>query len=163
MRIWVYPGSFDPITVGHMNIIERASRLCDRLIVAVLRNTSRVPIFSMEERLDLLRLAAQDIPGVQVDSFGGLLAEYMRIQGAQAVVRGVRRASDYEYETQMALMNRRLYPGMDTIFLPAEPAFAPLSSTVVRDIGMLGGNVAGLVPEAIREQVEKRFQEMNKG
>lgn len=160
MRIWVYPGSFDPVTAGHMNIIERASGLCDRLVVALLRNTGRTPIFTLEERLRMLRLAAGDLPGVEVDSFGGLLAEYVRMRGGQAVVRGVRRASDYEYETQMALMNRRLCPGMDTVFLPAEPAYAPLSSTAVRDVGMLGGSLAGLVPEAVRELAEEKLRRM---
>jgi pantetheine-phosphate adenylyltransferase len=118
----------------------------------------RNPIFTLEERLRMLRLAAGDLPGVEVDSFGGLLAEYVRMRGGQAVVRGVRRASDYEYETQMALMNRRLYPGMDTVFLPAEPTYAPLSSTVVRDVGMLGGSLAGMVPEVVRELVEEKLK-----
>ncbi|MGI5877582.1 MAG: pantetheine-phosphate adenylyltransferase [Christensenellales bacterium] len=160
MSLLIYPGSFDPVTVGHMNIIERAASLSGRLIVVVLRNTSRSPVFTMEERLEMLRIATGGMPGVEVDSFGGLLAEYARLRGASAVVRGVRRASDYEYETQMALMNRRINPSMDTIFLPAEPAYAPLSSSLVRDVGMLGGDLTGLVPDAILDRVQQKLRAM---
>ena len=137
-----------------MNIIERAASLSGRLIVVVLRNTSRSPVFTMEERLEMLRIATGGMPGVEVDSFGGLLAEYARLRGASAVVRGVRRASDYEYETQMALMNRRINPSMDTIFLPLSLYAAEQS--LVRDVlGMLGGDLTDLVPDAILDRVQQ--------
>ena len=151
----IYPGSFDPVTNGHLDLIERAAKIFKRLVVAVLRNTEKAPLFTLPERLEMLREVSSAFPNVEVDSFDGLLTDYARRRQAQVLLRGIRAVSDYEYELQMAMMNRRLEPDLETIFmLPAE-AYSYLSSHLVREIAQLGGAVTGLVPLA----VEKRLRE----
>lgn len=152
----VYPGSFDPITNGHLDLIDRAAKLCDRLIVTVLRNEQKHPLFTVEERMDMLREVVQDYPNVEVDSFDGLLVGYAQAKGARAVVRGIRAISDYEYELQMALMNRRLSPEIETIFLMAGEAYSFISSRLVKEVIRLGGNISGLVPEPVVARLEAR-------
>jgi len=150
----IYPGSFDPVTNGHLDLIERASNIFGRLIVAVLRNDDKAPLFSLAERMEMLRESTQAFPNVEVDSFDGLLVEYARRVEARVLLRGIRAVSDYEYELQMAMMNRRLEPGLETMFmLPAE-AYSYLSSRLVREIARLGGPVTGLVPP----EVERRLR-----
>ena len=150
----VYPGSFDPPTNGHLDLIERGSRLFDKLIVAILRNPEKDPLFSLEERGVMLGALTRRFKNVQIDTFDGLLVKYVRQVKAQAVLRGIRAISDYEFELQMALMNRKLEPTMETIFLPAAEAYSYISSRMVKELARLGGPVQGLVPPL----VEKRLQ-----
>lgn len=152
----VYPGSFDPITNGHLDLIDRAAKLCDRLIVTVLRNEQKHPLFTLEERMDMLREVVQGYPNVEVDSFDGLLVAYAQAKGARVVVRGIRAISDYEYELQMALMNRRLSPEIETVFLMAGEAYSFISSRLVKEVIGLGGNISGLVPEPVVARLEAR-------
>lgn len=154
--IAVYPGSFDPITNGHLDLVERGARLCDRLIVAVLGNESKQPLFTVEERMEMLREAVADYPNVEVDTFGGLLVDYARNKGATAILRGIRAISDYEYELQMALMNRRLCPEVETVFLMAGEAYSFVSSRMVKEVIRLGGNLAGLVPPSVEVRLRNR-------
>jgi pantetheine-phosphate adenylyltransferase len=156
MVIAVYPGSFDPITNGHLDLVERGARLCDRLIVAVLGNESKQPLFTVAERMEMLREVVRDYPNVEVDSFEGLLVDYARQKGATAIVRGIRAISDYEYELQMALMNRRLCPSVETVFLMSGEAYSFISSRIVKELIRLGGNLTGLVPPSVEVRLRNR-------
>jgi len=151
--IAIYPGSFDPVTNGHLDLIERGSNIFGHLIVAVLRNTDKSPLFSVGERLDMLREAVAPYPNVEVDAFQGLLVEYARQRQARVLLRGIRAVSDYEYEMQMAMMNRRLESRMETIFMVPAEAYSYLSSRLVREIAKLGGSVSGLVPASVEERL----------
>jgi pantetheine-phosphate adenylyltransferase len=153
----IYPGSFDPITNGHLDLIERGSRLFDRLIVSILRNESKLPLFSVEERVEMLREVVGRFPNVEVDSFDGLLVDYASRQGATVLLRGIRAISDYEYELQMALMNRRLRPDIETVFMMSSEAFSFISSRLVKEVFGLGGTVAGLVPPPVEVRLRKRL------
>ena len=149
----VYPGSFDPITYGHLDLIKRGSRLFDTLIVAILENATKEPLFNVEERMEMLREAVRPFSNVQVDSFHGLLVDYMKARNAQVILRGIRAISDYEYELQMALMNRRLSSKVETVFmLPAE-SYSFLSSKLVKEIAELGGSIHGFVPADVEKRV----------
>lgn len=154
----IYPGSFDPITSGHLDVIERGSRICDRLIVAILRNESKSPLFAVEERMQMLTEVVAPYHNVEVDSFDGLLAHYALRKGARLILRGIRAISDYEYELQMALMNRRLQPEVETVFLLAGEQYSFISSKLVKEIIRLGGNIAGLVPPMIEKRLHERLQ-----
>lgn len=149
MKRAVYPGSFDPITNGHIDIIKRASRLFDELIVAVLVNPAKTPLFTVEERMELIRRSLNDIPNVKVDNFDGLLAHYVSKINADVIVRGLRAVSDFETEFQMALMNKRLNPNVEIVFLMTSYEYSYLSSGVVKEVVKLGGNVSGLVPDCV--------------
>ena len=153
----IYPGSFDPITSGHLDLIERGCRLFDRLIIAILRNENKQPLFTVEERIEMLREVVGHFPNVEVDSFNGLLVDYAAEKNATALVRGIRAISDYEYELQMALMNRRLRPDMETVFLMASEAHSFISSRLVKEVFALGGNITGLVPPSVEVQLRKRL------
>ena len=155
--IAIYPGSFDPITNGHLDLIQRGSRLFDRLIVAILRNETKSPLFSVQERMQMLREVVKDYPNVEVDSFGGLLVDYAGKRGAQVLLRGIRAISDYEYELQTALMNRRLKPELETVFLLASEAHSFISSRLVKEVFGLGGNISGLVPHSVEERLQRRM------
>lgn len=155
--IAVYPGSFDPITNGHLDLIERASRLFERLIVAILRNEAKKPLFSVEERVEMAREVLRGYPNVEVASFGGLLVEFAASRGARVILRGIRAISDYEYELQMALMNRRLAPDIETVFLMAAEDYSFLSARLVKEVVALGGDVSGLVPPLVEERLRKRL------
>ena len=157
MRTAIYPGSFDPVTLGHWDIIQRAEKLVDRLVVAVLHNPAKTSAFSVEERVAMLRELVGDRPSVTVTSFHGLLVDFAKSQGAQFIVRGVRAFSDFEYEFQMALMNRKLAPELETVFLMPKEKYSAVSSRLVREIGSMGGNLSELVPEALRERVAQRL------
>ena len=155
--IAVYPGSFDPVTNGHLDLIERGSKIFSQLFVAVLRNQDKDPMFEIEERLEMLRQTTSAWPNVEVDSFHGLLADYARRKEARVILRGIRAVSDYEYELQMALMNRKLAPQVETVFmLPAE-AYSFLSSRLVREVARLGGSLRGLVPPPVEERLKNKF------
>jgi len=155
--IAVYPGSFDPITNGHLDLIERGCRLFDKLIVAILRNETKQPLFSIEERIDMLREVVGCYPNAAVDSFNGLLVDYAAAKGATVLLRGIRAISDYEYELQMALMNRRLKPEIETVFMMAGEAYSFISSRLVKEVFGLGGDIGGLVPPAVEDRLRRRF------
>ncbi len=156
-RLAIYPGSFDPITNGHVDIIERGLRLFDRVVVAVLRNETKAPLFSAAERVQLIRDVFRDRPGLEVDTFEGLLVDYAAARGAAVIVKGLRSIADYEYEAQMALMNRRLRPAIETMFLmPAEP-YAYTSSRLIKEVCRLGGDIRGLVPPLVEDRLQRTF------
>ncbi len=150
MRTVVYPGSFDPLTNGHLDVIQRATKLFDRVIVAVARNESKHPLFSLEERVQMVERAVQHLPHVQADSFEGLLMDYVESRNAQAVVRGLRAVSDFEFEFQLALMNRKLNERIETIFMMPKDTYTFLSSRIVKEIASLGGDVSPFVPAHVR-------------
>lgn len=152
----VYPGSFDPITNGHLDLIARGAKLFDKLIVAVLRNAGKQPLFTAEERLEMLREVVHDYVNVEVDCFDGLLVDYAAGKGATVLLRGIRAISDYEYELQMALMNRRLRPEIETVFLMASEAHSFISSRLVKDVIALGGNISDLVPPLVATRLKER-------
>ena len=153
----LYPGSFDPITNGHLDLIQRGSALFDKLFVAILRNDEKQALFSVDERIEMLSEVVQGYPNVEVGSFDGLLVEYAANCGASVIIRGIRAVSDYEYELQMALMNRRLRPDIETVFLMASEAHSFLSSKLVKEVIRLGGKVTGLVPPSIEVKLRKRL------
>src|SRR5215467_9871686 len=155
--IAIYPGSFDPVTNGRLDLIERGEKMFDVLIVAVLRNAEKAPMFGVPERVDMLRDVTKQWPGVEVDVFDGLLVDYARKRGAGVILRGIRAVSDYEYELQMALMNRKLEPQLETVFmLPGEP-YSFLSSKLVREIAHFGGPLKGLVPDVVEQRIRAKI------
>jgi pantetheine-phosphate adenylyltransferase len=154
--IAIYPGSFDPITNGHLDLIQRGSRLFGKLIVSILRNESKAPLFTVEERIEMLREVVQVYPNVEVDSFHGLLVDHAAARKATVLLRGIRAISDYEYELQMALMNRRLQPGIETVFLLAQEAYSFISSRLVKEVFSLGGDISGLVPPAVQARMQRQ-------
>jgi pantetheine-phosphate adenylyltransferase len=154
----IYPGSFDPLTNGHLDLISRGSRLFDHLIVSILSNTQKQPLFELEERIQTIREATANFSNVEVDSFQGLLVDYVSKRGANAILRGIRAISDYETELQMALMNRRMRPETETIFLMAAEAYSFISSRMIREIITLGGDVSAFVPEAAANRVRAKFR-----
>ncbi|MBP6003528.1 MAG: pantetheine-phosphate adenylyltransferase [Pyrinomonadaceae bacterium] len=161
MRRAIFPGSFDPLTNGHLDIITRSSPLFDEIIVAVLNNTEKNPMFTVEERCTMIReiLPSVDTDGCEliVDSFSGLTADFARKSGAQAIVRGIRAVSDYEYELRMALMNRRLEPGIETVFLMAGEEYSYVSSTLMKQVFELGGRVEGLIPQLVENRMRTKL------
>jgi pantetheine-phosphate adenylyltransferase len=158
-RVAVYPGSFDPITMGHLDILRRATTIFDRVIVSVLRNPGKAPLFSVEERVELIREATRDLEAcVGVDSFDGLTVEHAERVGASAIVRGLRATSDFESEFQMALMNRRLDPRVQTVFLMTSVTYVFMSSSMVKEVCRLGGDVSDFVPSASAEALRQRLR-----
>jgi pantetheine-phosphate adenylyltransferase len=150
----IYPGSFDPLTNGHIDIIERSTRLFDEVIVAILTNAAKSPLFTVEERLDLMKNILQPrFKNVRLDVFHGLLVDYARRSNAQVIVRGIRAVTDYEYEFQMALMNRRLTPEIETVFMVPAESYSYLSSRLVKEVAQLGGSVKGLVPDLVEQRL----------
>jgi len=155
----IYPGSFDPMTNGHLDIIQRGAKLFDEVIVAVLVNSEKVPLFTSEERVQMIRsILKENGLAVRVDTFGGLLVTYAEKQKAQVIVRGIRAVSDYEYELQMALMNRRLEPRIETVFMMPSEAYSYLSSRLVREVFKLGGSVEGLVPPLVEMMLRSKIK-----
>jgi len=155
--IAIYPGSFDPLTNGHLDLIQRGAKIFDELVVAILRNSEKSPLFTVDERLEMLRQCTSHLPNVSVESFEGLLVDFARARGAQAVLRGIRVISDYEYELQMAWMNRKLDPTLETVFMMPAGSYSYLSSRLVREIASLGGSLAGLIPATIETQLRERL------
>ena len=151
--VFVYPGSFDPITNGHLDVINRAVRICDKLIVAVGSNESKKPVFTVEERIDLIRSTVGDRDDIQVTGFSGLLADFLSKMGSKTVIKGLRAISDFEYEFQMALLNKKLEPEMETLFMMTNVNYSYLSSSAVREIARNGGNIDGLVPDCIKDRI----------
>ncbi len=153
----IYPGSFDPLTNGHLDLIERGSKIFDELIVAVLRNTEKDPLFTVSERLQMLEQMVRQYENVRVEAFEGLLVDYAMRKKAKAVLRGIRAISDYEYELQMALMNRKLEPQLETVFMMPAETYSYLSSRLVKEVFRLGGSVRGLVPEVVEQRLREKF------
>ena len=153
----VYPGTFDPITNGHIDILTRGGRMFDRIIVAILRNPDKDPLFPLEERAEILKAVVSRWSNVEVESFDGLLVDFARKRGAQVIVRGLRALSDFEYEFQMTLMNQRLEPGIQTVFMMPSEAYSYVSSRLVKEVARLGGDVTGLVPAEVVARLKKRF------
>lgn len=153
----LYPGSFDPITNGHLDLIARGARLFDRLIVAILRNEGKTALFTVEERMSMLQEVVEKFPNVEVASFDGLLVDYASKAGATVILRGIRAVSDYEYELQMALMNRRLRPQIETVFLLAGEAHSFISSRLVKEVIGLGGDISDLVPASVEGRLRERL------
>ena len=152
----VYPGSFDPLTNGHVDIILRGARLFDRIIVAILVNAEKSPLFSMEERVDIARSVFKDHASVEVDTFDGLLVDYVERRKAQAIVRGLRAVSDFEFEFQMALMNQRLNSRIETVFMMPAEQYTYISSRLIKEVFKLGGRVNGLVPELVEQRLREK-------
>lgn len=153
----VYPGTFDPITNGHLDIIGRGVGLFDQIIVALLKNADKEPLFSLPERIEIVTSVVKRFPKVRVESFDGLLIDYARSRGARAIVRGLRALSDFEYEFQMALMNRRLGPDLETVFMMPSEAYSYVSSRLVKEVVGLGGDVTGLVPQEVLDRLKARY------
>ena len=152
----IYPGTFDPLTNGHLDLIERGSKLFGELTVAVLRNLEKNPLFSVDERVEMLKEATRHCPNVSIDTFGGLLVDYAVRRQARVILRGIRAVSDYEYELQMALMNRKLDSNIETVFMMPAVAYTYLSSRLVREVCQLGGDVKGLVPPVVEERLRAK-------
>lgn len=157
MRTVIYPGSFDPLTNGHLDVIQRATKLFDKVIVAVAQNESKSPLFSLKERVDLARQATAHLPQVEADSFDGLLVDYVEKRGGQAVVRGLRAVSDFEFEFQLALMNRKLNERIETIFMMPKDTYTFLSSRIVKEIARLGGDVSSFVPAPVQAALKTKL------
>lgn len=157
--IAICPGSFDPVTVGHIDVISRAAQMFSKVVVVVMRNRDKPPCFSAEERVEMLRQATADIPNVRVDCYDGLLAQYAESIGARAIVKGLRAMSDFEYEFQMALTNKKLYPSAETVFLTTKAENMYLSSSMVKQIGSMGGDISDFVPKMIHQKIAERLKE----
>lgn len=163
MKIAIYPGSFDPVTSGHLNIIRRAATIFDKLIVCVMVNAGKNPMFTQEERVDLIRRVTQDIPNVEVDSSNALLAEYAKEKGSCVIIKGLRAGSDFENEFQMALINRKINPTLDTMFLTAESQYMYLSSSTVKELGNYNVDLTDFLPEQIIDNFKERIKLNHQG
>jgi pantetheine-phosphate adenylyltransferase len=160
--IAIYPGTFDPLTNGHLDLIHRGSKIFDQLTVAILKNSEKTPLFTLAERTDMLKKGVADLPNVHVDTFEGLLVDYARRQNASAVLRGIRAVSDYEYELQMALMNRKIEPTLETVFMMPADKYSYVSSRLVREVAQAGGPVKGLVPEVVEQKLREKLDPVYK-
>ncbi|MEA2076950.1 MAG: pantetheine-phosphate adenylyltransferase [Candidatus Marinimicrobia bacterium] len=156
-QIAIYPGTFDPITNGHLDIIKRASRIFDTVIVAVADNTGKTPLFSMKEREEMIRNVVKDIPQIKVDTFRGLIVDYCHERGAIALIRGLRAVSDFEYEFQMALLNRKIGKNVESVFLMPKEEYTYLSSSMIKEIAEFGGDVTSFVPDHVRIELKNKF------
>lgn len=157
----VYPGSFDPVTKGHLDIIRRAAKMFDRLTVSVLNNSDKSPLFSADERVNMLRVICRDIPNVEIDSFSGLTADYAKQTGTDVIIRGLRAVTDFEYELQMAQTNRKILPSLDTVFLTTSLEYAYLSSSIVREVASYGGDISEFVTPEVAEAVYKKLGKLS--
>jgi len=162
-RVAIYPGTFDPITNGHLSIIKRALEIFDKLIVAILINPQKKPLFSVEERIFMIKEATKDIGNVEVDTFEGLLVDYAVKKGVNVIIRGLRATSDFEFEFQMALMNRKLNRSIQSIFLMTDYKWLYVSSSIIKEVARFGGDVKGLVPDIVNEKLKQKFAETAKG
>ena len=161
-RVAIYPGSFDPLTSGHVDIIERGSRIFDQIIVAILANVEKTPLFSEKERIEILRDVFKGRDNVQIETFNGLLVDYAQQKQASVIVRGLRAVSDFEYEFQMALMNRHLAPGLETVFMMPAEQYTYISSRLIKEVFTLGGEITGLVPPLVEEKLRAKQQSKRK-
>ena len=159
-RTAIYPGTFDPMTNGHVSIIKRALQIFDKLIIAILHNPNKKPLFTIEERISLIEETLKDTPNVEVDTFDGLLVDYAILKNANVILRGLRALSDFEYEFQLALMNRKLCRDVQSIFLMTDYKWFYTSSTIVKEAASLGGDISGLVPEIVEEKLVEKFRQL---
>ena len=159
--IAIYPGSFDPLTNGHLDVIERGRKIFDRLVVGILKSPLKQPLFTSEERKTMIEEAVKPFSNVEVEIFDGLLVNFARERGCQVILRGLRAISDYEYETQIALINRKMAPEIETLFLPTSAEFSYLNSTIVKEIASFGGCIRGLVPPAVEKKLRDKFDRGN--
>jgi pantetheine-phosphate adenylyltransferase len=157
LRIAVCPGSFDPVTNGHLDIITRATKTFDKIIVVVSKNSNKNSMFTLEERVEMLKASCAGLENIEIDSFSGLLIDYMRIKKAQIIIKGLRAVSDFEYEMQMALMNRKLNQDIETVFMMTNSKYSYLSSSIIKEVARNGGCIKGLVPDLVGEELLKRF------
>ena len=157
MRIAIYPGSFDPLTFGHLDIVQRSAKTFDKLVIAVMVNPAKNPLFTLEERVELIREAVKHLPNVEVDSFTGLLVHYAEAKGASMIVKGLRFVSDFESELQMASLNRLMYEGAETVFMPTNHKYSYLSSSIVKDIARHGGPISELVPKHVEQALLVKY------
>ena len=157
MSVAVYPGSFDPVTLGHLDIIERSAKIMDKVIVGVLKNNSKTPLFSVEERVNMLKDVTSHFPNVEVQSFAGLLIDFVRSNDANVIVRGLRAITDFEYELQLAQMNRVIAPEIDTLFLTTNLKYAYLSSSMAKEVAMYGGDISSFLSPEIAEKVREKY------
>ena len=162
MKRAVYPGSFDPVTKGHLDIIKRAAALVDELIVGVLNNNAKIPLFSVEERVNMLVEVTRDIPNVRVESFSGLSVDFVKSCDARFIVRGLRAVTDFEYELQMAQTNRSIDRGIDTLFFTTALQYAYISSTIVKEVAFYGGDISGFVPESVAGHIQRKISEQRR-
>ncbi len=153
----IYPGTFDPITNGHLDLIQRGLRIFDHIIVAVAENPGKKPLFTVAERLEMIQVALRNTPNVTIDTFSGLLVEYVRSQNARVILRGLRAVTDFEYEFQMAMMNRRMEPEIETVFLMTGLRWVFLSSRIIKEAAVHGGNIEGMVPEFVHQKLKEKF------
>jgi len=161
-KIAIYPGTFDPFTAAHIDIVRRAHRIFDEIIVAVAPSQKKSPLFSLEERLTMIRKSVESLDGVRTEAFHGLLVEYVKAKQGVAIIRGLRAVSDFEYEMQMALMNRRLNHDIETVFLMPSEEYSFLTSTMVKEVSSFGGSVKGLVPENVEKALQDKFKTIDK-
>ena len=157
MRIAIYPGSFDPITNGHLDVIKRAANLYDKVIVGVLSNSSKSPLFTAEERVEMISQATEHIPNVSVDRFSGLLVDFVRENNASVIIKGLRTVADFEYEFQMALLNKALNPEYETVFLMTDMKYSYISSSIVKEVAKYHGDLTGFVPAQIINKIENKY------
>jgi pantetheine-phosphate adenylyltransferase len=158
LNIGIYPGSFDPITFGHLDIIKRSAKLFDRLIVAVLSNPQKKPLFTVDERIEMIRQSINNAPNIEIDSFSGLLIDFARLKQARVIIKGLRAVSDFEYELQMALMNKKLDERIETVFIMTSSKYSYLSSSIVKEVASFGGCVASLVPPLVEKQLKQKYE-----
>lgn len=158
MRIAVYPGSFDPVTNGHLDIIERSSRVFDKVVVGVLNNSGKNPLFSAQERVDMLKSVTQHMKNVEIDSFSGLLVDFVKMKNASVIVKGLRTVGDFEYEFQMALLNKALNPEYETMFMMTDSKYSYISSSMVKELAGFHGNLTGLVPAQIISKINQKYK-----
>ena len=158
MKIGIYPGSFDPVTFGHLDVINRSSKLFDKLYIGVLNNSGKNALFTAEERVEMIKKVTKDIPNIEIAAFNGLLVDYAEIVQANAIVRGLRAVTDFEYEIQIAQTNHRLNPNVDTVFLTTSTEYAYLSSSIVREIASYGGDISQFVPEVIIDTIYNKMR-----
>lgn len=161
MKVAVYPGSFDPVTKGHIDILERSSRIFDKIVVAVVQNLSKNAAFSLEERVNFIKESTKHIENIEVEHFCGLLADFLSKKNSKIIIRGLRSITDFEYESHMSMMNKHLLPDTDTIFIMSDKQYIYVSSSVVKEVAFLGGDVSELVPETVNKRLLEKYAELN--
>jgi len=160
LKVAVYPGSFDPVTKGHIDILERSSRIFDKIIVAVVHNPSKKAAFTLEERVNFIKQSTKHLTNIEVEHFSGLLADFMNKKNAKIIIRGLRSITDFEYESHMSMMNKFLLPDTDTIFIMSDKQYIYVSSSAVKEVALLGGDVSDLVPEAVNKRLKEKYEEL---